>query len=222
MMIVVAMLMCTVSHRLRFSPRIVIHNQCLNTKLMSPVYFGDGAVCPKLSNQRIDIGAKMNASFKINTIQNEFGGALLFKLQKYADSQYNMDASITETNKSESTHAYMLVIWRMKDFELFARVVLVEHTKAFTWNEDRLKKLYDRIFGWFKEYDDTISDTWLVNNNMVLKTSFKVRWSRENLLGILGLKKARTSKENFELSISISEEKSADYTMRPFRINLER
>jgi hypothetical protein len=79
-------------------------------------------------------------------------------------------------------------------------------TLQFAWNEDKLKILYDKNRGWLKEYDNTISDTWLMNDNMVLKTAFKVR----------------DSKENFELSIVISEEEKDDYAMKPFCIHLER
>jgi hypothetical protein len=44
------------------------------------------------------------------------------------------------------------------------------------------------------------------DDNIVLKTAFKVRDIRRN----------------FKLSISISEEERNDYAMKPFRINLER
>jgi hypothetical protein len=183
-----------------------IINLCTNTKLTSPIYFGDGVVCPKLSGQQIDIGTKMNASFEINAIQDNFEGALLFKLQRYSDNQCNMDTSTTETNKNESMDIHMLAAWKVKDSKPFAYVTLVEHTREFAWNEDKLKKLYYENLGWFKEYDDTISDTRLIDNNMVLRITFS----------------ARDLERTPELSISISEEEKSSYTMKPFRINLER
>jgi hypothetical protein len=78
---------------------------------------------------------------------------------------------------------------------------LVEHAKEFTWNEDKLKKLYDANQGWLKKYDKTVS-----YDNMALKTTFKV----EDLEGI------------FELSISISEEEGNMHAMRPLCIDFER
>jgi hypothetical protein len=173
--------------------------------LVSPVYFGNGAVCPKLSNQRIDIDTEMNACFEIETTQNDFEGALLFGLER-CSNWYNMDTSTTETNKNKTPHVHILAIWKVKDSKPFVRVVLVEHTREFTWNEDKLRKLYDKNFGWLKEYNNPMSDTWLMNSNVVLRISFKVK-----LL-----------KENFELNISISEEEKDDYVMKPLYVDLER
>jgi hypothetical protein len=205
MAIVVIVLMYTASFKLRLSPYVTIHNQCSNTKLVSPVYFGNGAVCPKLSGRGACIGTKSNISFEINT-KDDFEGALLFKLQKCSDNQSNIDASTTETNENESTHVYMLAVWKVMDSKPLICVVLVEHTKEFTWSEDVLKKLYDNNRDWIKEYSDPVLNTWFMDDNMVLKTSFK----------------ARGLKDNFELSISISEERGDDYVMRPIWINTER
>jgi vacuolar-type H+-ATPase catalytic subunit A/Vma1 len=106
-----------------------IHNQCSNAELVSPVHFGNSAVCPKLFGQQIDIGTKMNVSFEINAIRDVFERALLFKLQRCSDGQHNMDTLITEVDKDESTHVYMLVAWKVKVSRPFVRVVLVKHTK---------------------------------------------------------------------------------------------
>jgi hypothetical protein len=207
-MIVVTMLMYTVSLKLQLLPCVTIHNQCSNIKLISPVYFGNDAVCPKLSDQPIDISTRMKVCFEINAAQNDFEGALLYKLQRYVefDGEFNMDTSTIETNKNQAMHIYMLSAWKVKDSRLFVYVTFVEHTKEFIWNEEKLKKLYDKNFGWFKEYKRTASNTWLIDDNMALKTTFK----------------AREFEKNFELSISISEEERNDYAMRPFCINLER
>jgi hypothetical protein len=187
---------------------IVIHNQCSNTKLISPVYFSDGAVCPKLSDQQIGTGTKAWTGFKIDTIENKFEGALLFKLKRHveSDDQYNTNVSTAEINMNRVTDVYMIVAWEMKNAKPFAYVVLIEHTKEFVWSEDELKKFYYENHGWLKEYDDTISDTWIMNNNMILETSFSIRY----LKGIL------------ELGISVPEEEKSNHTLRPFCINLER
>jgi hypothetical protein len=194
-----------VSLALQLSSCVTIHNQCLNTKLISPIYFGNGAVCPKLSDQLIDIGTKMDASFEINVTQYDFEGVLLFKLQRYSDNQHNMNITTTENDRNETKCIQMFVAWKAKDSKPFAHIVLVEHTKEVTWNEDQLKKLYYENCRWLKEYDSTTSYTWFIDNNMSLKTSFRIGYS----------------KGNFELSIHISEERD-DYAMRPFCINLER
>jgi hypothetical protein len=204
MMMAVIMLIYTISLKLRSPTSIIIYNLCLNTELISPVYFGNGAVCPNLSDQEIDINTAMRIRFEIYATQDEFEGALLYRLQINHHDQYNMDTSTSGTH--EAKYFYMLVAWKMEDSKLFVRVVLTEHTEEFTWNEGGLRKLYNKNRGWLKRYNDTISDTWIIDDNMTLKMTFKV----EDL------------EENFELSISISEERRENYAMKPFYINLER
>jgi hypothetical protein len=207
-MIAVTMLIYIVSLVLQFPSCVNIFNLCLNTKLISPVYFGNGAICPKLSNQQIDISTAMKACFEINATQDDFEGALLLKLQKYVGSndQCNMNTLATETNKSEEKCVQMLVAWKVEDSKHFLHVVLIEHAKEFNWNEDELRKLYNKNHNRLKQYNGIISDTWLMDDNRALKTSFKVR----------------NTKENFELNISISEEEKDDYAIRPLYVNLER
>jgi hypothetical protein len=206
MIITVIILTHAVSLYLQLPACVTIHNQCSNIKLVSPVYFGNGIVCPKLSDQQIDIDTAMRACFEINVTQNDFEYVLLFKLQRYSDSQHNMDTSTIETNKRETTYVYMLVVWRVKDDKFAVYVASVEHTREFIWNEDKLRKLYNKNYSRLNGYDDTISDTWLVDNNIVLKTTFN----------------ARVLERTPELSISISEEKKSDYAMRPIWIDTTR
>jgi hypothetical protein len=208
MMIIVITLIYTVSLELELSACVIIHNQCPSIKLISPVYFGNGAVCPRLYSQQIDIGTETKSIFEINATQDEFEGALLYKLQRYdkSDDQSDMATSTTETNEKEAKCLQMLVTWKLKDSKPFVYVVLVEHTKEFTWNEDGLRKLYYGNHDKFKKYDDTTSETWFMDDNMALKMITKVR-------GLKG---------NFELSISISEEERDDHAMRPLRIDLTR
>jgi hypothetical protein len=206
MAIAVTMLIYTVSLEFQLPTSVIIHNQCLNTELISPIYFGNGTVCPKLSGQQIDINTAMKIRFEICAIQNEFKGALLYKLQRNLHDQCRIDASTTETNRNEAIYVYMFVAWKMKDSKPFICVVLVECTKEFAWNQGRLMKLYDKNHNLFKKYDETISDTWFLGDSMTLKTSFKVR----------------SSEKNFELSVSISEEERDDYAMKPLWINPKR
>jgi hypothetical protein len=204
-MIAIVMLMYIISLELQLSPCVNILNLCSNTKLVSSVYFGDNVVCSRLSERQIDIDAKMSVNLEINAIQDDFECALLFKLQRYSN-WYNTDTLTTETNRNKTTHAYMLVAWKVKESTHFVRVALVEHIKEFAWNEEELRKLYDENRGWLKKCDNNASHTWLMDDGVILKTSFKV----------IG------SEENFELRISISEEEKDDYAMRPFCINFER
>jgi hypothetical protein len=153
-----------VSFKFQLPVYIAIHNQCLNTMLATPVYLCNGTISLKLLDQQIDIGAKVRTSFEIDTIKNKFEGVLLFKLKRHVESdvQHSMNTSTTETDENEVTHVYMLVIWEVKDAKSFAHVALVEHTIAFNWDKDKLKKLYDKNHSWFRKYNNT-SVTWFVN-----------------------------------------------------------
>jgi hypothetical protein len=161
MMLVITMLIYTVSLEFQSPTSIIIHNQCSDTELISPVYFGNGAVCPKLFDQQVDINTAMKIRFEIYATRDEFEGALLYKLQKSLHAQYSMDTLITRASNNGSKCVYMLVAWKMKDSKPSIQVILVEHTKEFIWNKDKLKELYDKNRSWLKKYDDTVSDPWL-------------------------------------------------------------
>jgi hypothetical protein len=206
MMIVATVLMYTFSLEFQSLTSVIIHNQCSGIELISSVYFGNGAVCPKLSDQQMDISVAMRIRLEIYAAQDEFEGALLYKLQRNSHNHYSIDKFTIKTNKNEAKYVYMLVAWKMKSSRFLMHVTLVEHTKEFIWNEDGLKKLYDKNRGWLKEYDNTISDTWIVDDNMMLKITCDER----------DLKRAA------ELRISISEEERDNYAMRPLYVNLER
>jgi hypothetical protein len=175
MIIIIVILTYAASLKIQLPSYVNVLNLCSNTKLVSPVYFGNGLIFSKLPDQQIDIDTKMNAHFEINAIQNDFEGALLLKLQRCPDGQYNMDTSTTKTDKNETTYIHMLAAWKVKDSKLFVRVVLVEHTEEFTWNEEKLKELYTMNCGWLEEYNGLVSHTWLADNNMVFKTTFVAR-----------------------------------------------
>jgi hypothetical protein len=187
---------------------VTIYNQCSNTKLASPVYFGNGISFPTPPNQQIDTNTKMRVYFEINATQDNFEGALLFKLQRYVgfNDQHNIDTLTTETNKNDTKCVQLLVAWKVKDSKPFLYVVLIEHAKEFIWDKNKLKSLYDKNHSRLKEYDDVIPDTWFIDDNIALKTSFK----------------ARSLKKVFELNISISEEERDDYAIRPLCVDLTR
>jgi hypothetical protein len=209
-----AMLIYTVSLELQLPPcmiihpHMIIHNQCSKINLVSPIYFGNGAVCPKLSDQQIDVNAKTRVCFEINATQDDFGGALLYELQRYvkSDNRRNMNILTTEINENDAKRIQMLAAWKVEGFRLSVLFALIEHTKKFTWNRVKLKKLYYENRRWLKRYVSTTLDTWSMDNNVALKTTFKVRYLEGN----------------FYLSISISEGENDGYAVRPIWTNTER
>jgi hypothetical protein len=173
--------MYAVSPNFLLSSRIIIHNQCLNAKLVLSAYFGNGVVYSELSGQQVDIGPATKASFEIKATQDDFEGALLFKLQRYSNNQYNMGTSVIGINNVETKCVQMLVVWRSKDSKLLLRVIFVEHVKEFIWSENELRELYYKNYSRLKEYDDTILDIWFMDDNMTLKASSKVRDTKKAL-----------------------------------------
>jgi hypothetical protein len=202
------MLIYVVSFKFQLPACITVHNQCSNTMLAAPVYFCNGVMSSKLFDQQIGIGTEAKTSFEIDTMKNKFESALLFRLRRHVESvdRHNMDTSVTENNKDEVLHIHLLVICEVKDAKSFVYVALIEDNKAFAWDEEKLKKLYDKNCGWLKKYNDIISDIWLMGDNMTLKIAFNVK----------------DLKENFKLSISISEEERSNYAIRPLCVDLKR
>jgi hypothetical protein len=201
MMIVITMLIHIVSLEFQLPARMIIHNQCSDIKLISPIYFGSGVVCPKLPNQQMGIGTKMSACFEINATQDEFECALLYELQRY--SGWPHKGTVTTKGATKPARIQMLIIWKMKSFTPFAYVMLLKNIKGFKWNEEKLKKFYDKNFDRLEGYDETVSYRWSIDNKTVLKTVFGVG----------------NSKSIPELNIVIFEEEKCDYAIRPLCVN---
>jgi hypothetical protein len=182
--------------------KLNIHNLYFDVDLVSPIYItGDGLEFHRPLDYKVYAGDTMGSGFIINKSDDESYGVLIYKLQRRQSHES------TEIGEDTSIDVHLLVIWCIpKPNELYADVLLVEHAKAFTWNRNKLNKLYHENHDRLKGCNNTILNTWFMDNNMVLKTVFS----------------ARDLKGNPELSISISEEKKRDDTMRPFCVNLKR
>jgi hypothetical protein len=180
--------------------KLNIHNQCLNVDLVSPTYTTTNELeCHRPPDYKVRAGDTMRSNLMVKSYYKPYG-ILIYKIQ------IKQEHESTET-EDISNDVHLLVAWKFSEFKkLFADVLLVEHAKDFVWNEDKLKKPYYKNHGQLRKHNNTISDTWLVGNNIVLKTTFS----------------ARDLKEDTELSISISEEEKGDYAVRPFYIHLER
>jgi hypothetical protein len=168
--------------------------------LVSPVYAtSDGLKCYRAPN-KVHAGNTMRSGFIIKSDYKSYG-ALIYRLQR------KQPHKSTAISKDASSTAHLLVAWDAFAYKnLYADVLLVKCNKGYTWNEDELKELYYESRRWLKECNDITSDTWLVNDNMVLKTTSSAKYL----------------KGNPELSISISEEEKDDCAMRPFCIHPER
>jgi hypothetical protein len=190
-------LMYTISLPIKPSFKLNIYNQCLNVGLAFPTYItGNGLECHRPPNHKVYAEDIMRSGFIIELDCESFG-LLMYKVQRQSHKS-------TETGEDTSNDVHLLVVWRISESkELHADVLLVEYAKEFTWNEDKLKKLYYENHDRLKESNSTASDIWFVDDNMTLKTIFD----------------AKDLKENIVLSIFIFEEKKSNYAMRPFCID---
>jgi hypothetical protein len=197
----IIVLIYSVSFKLQLPASIAIHNQCSKTELISPVYFGNDSVFLELSSQQIDVKTTMRPYFEVNATQDEFVRVLLYKLQKH--SSWPHEDISTAMTAAEPTCIYMLIVWKIKDSMHLMHVALLESIRKFKWNEENLKKFYDKNSNRLKGYNDSTLIAWAIDNSTVLITKFQV-------------------KKIPELSISISEERKGGYAIKPLWIDEER
>jgi hypothetical protein len=156
---------------IRPSIKLIIHNQCLNVGLVSPIYItGNKIECHRPPKSKVCAGDRMKSSFTIKSDDKSYG-VLIYKLQEKQKHES------TEISKDTSNNVHLLVVWCiLESDELYADVLLVEYDKGFTWNEDKLNKLHHENHDRLKKYDNTASYICFMNNNMALKTTFNVKY----------------------------------------------
>jgi hypothetical protein len=113
---------------------------------------------------------------------------------------------LTAEAVTKSTSIHILVIWKVNYSRSSVHIVLLKNIKGFKWNEEKLKKFYNKNYDRLVRYDDSTLYKWLLDDMMILKTAFEVMYF----------------KRNFELSISISEEKKNVYAIRPLCVDEKR
>jgi hypothetical protein len=147
-------LIYTVSLSIQPSFKLNIHNRCLNVSLVSPMYAtGDGLECYRPSDYKVFADGAARSDFIINKSEDASYGVLIYRLQE----KRLHESSETSENTSSVTH--LLVVWRISESKkLYTYVALVEHTKAFTWNRDKLNKLYHSNHDRPRERTDITSD----------------------------------------------------------------
>jgi hypothetical protein len=155
---------------------ILVHNQCSDFELVSPVYFGHNSIWIKSPSQKVDINAATEASLGRDTTKDEFASALLYKLQRKkrfeSNDQSNTDSTST---KDTSTSLQLLVIWRSTDkSKVSLRALLIKHSNVFTWSKDTLVKLHSMHLSLLSD-DCVVRDTWLLDNVTVLSTMLRLK-----------------------------------------------
>jgi hypothetical protein len=107
--------------------------------------------------------------------------------------------------QDESKSTQLLVTWRGEYTKgLDVHALLVEHDKEFNWDEDKLKKLYQKYWYLLETWASFIGKNWLLNDATVLTTVDIVR------------------NGGYRWIIFVCDEKVDYYVMRPLWIDAER
>jgi hypothetical protein len=192
-------LMYTISLYIPPSFKLNIHNQCSNVDLVSPTYELEYDLeCYRAPGHIVYAGDMMRSSFAIKSDHIRYGG-LIYRLQNKHPHE------TTAIGKDASTAVHILILWKIsKSKELYTDVLLVEYDKRFVWRKYELEALHRKSSNRFKRYPVPVTDTWLLNDNTALTTTFEI------------------INEDYLLNITISEVKRYNYVRTPIYIDLER
>jgi hypothetical protein len=181
------MLIYIISLTLQSAIDVTINNQCTTIALISPVYFVKDATCHIQFPRQVNTNRIMRATFITGIDRDTFGGALLYNLQR---------------KENASISAQLLVIWGYKYNRIYSHTQLIEHESTFTWDENKLEKLY----GVYSiRYDPGSSmNEWLLDDNTVLKTV------------------CESSHGGFKMEVIIFEEKEQLHPTKPLWIDTKR
>jgi hypothetical protein len=161
-------LICVTSLVLQSLISLNIHNQSQSVNLISPVYFTHGGMWYVVPDQEIDADAVTRNYLEFNSGQDISEGALAYRIQEqYIESDKHA--------QYESKRIQLLVAWRIEHTNgLHVRALLVEHDKEFNWDEDKLRRLYQKYWHLLDAQIDPIKSKWLLNETTVLEIEVKV------------------------------------------------
>jgi hypothetical protein len=164
---------------------ITIHNRYPDLELISPVYFSN-SICHVSPHHQTDTSNTIEVRFGIDDKQEDFEGALLYKLQrKYANRIDDHANSSAKSIEDATKNMYLLVVWDVKFYHHGFCVCLIECADGFTWNEDKLWALCDRYDHRFHEYDESNTITWLMHDGVVMKTRLDITYESDYQLDVV-------------------------------------
>jgi hypothetical protein len=153
---------------------VLVHNQCSDFELESPVYFGHTVIWFRSPDRKVDANTVTRASFGRYIFEPRFTSALIYKLQRKKHREFNNQSNLDNTSTEvTSTCLQLLVIWRSDDWygnRLSVRALLIKHSNTITWNEDTLEKLHSMYLALLGD-DRNTKDTWLLDDTTVLMTT---------------------------------------------------
>jgi hypothetical protein len=109
------------------------------------------------------------ASFTTDILKIQFESALIYKLQRKKNLESNVD-----NTKDTSTNIQLLVIWRVRNFfDSYVDVILVKHSNAIIWDENKLMRLCP-MHHIIHKYNGIIKDTWILDDAAMLMTTLEL------------------------------------------------
>jgi hypothetical protein len=183
--------------------RLVIHHQFPGIELVSPTYVGNGVICCRPPDQRVDVGFTTQADFKINFSRGNPIDILMYEIKRKSTKRFNRN---TTSSEDETTCTQLFIAWELKNsIEFCAFSSLIEHDKGCIWDGDNLMKLAD----WYNltniQYSP-IEMTYLIYDNTVLMTKIDASYEEGC----------------YKLEMTISEGSIKYNTQRPRYIDVER
>jgi hypothetical protein len=206
-LVIFPMLTRTISLTLYKTMLMTIHNQYPNIKLASQIYFCSLAKRYEYLVNRTNDGTIMKIGFRFDLNQDEFGGILMYEVQRKGKSNQQPSTNTISSKAVEDTSKMMrlLVTWRIeRSGELEVDIMLVEHDNKLVLDRDKLALLYNKINDWFFRYN-IFHHTWLMCDNTALEAICDA-----------------VQKEGLELKITVSEGTKDVYTIEPIWIDSER
>jgi hypothetical protein len=174
-----------------------IYNWREDIDLISPVYFIHGGKCHIVADQKIDNDAVMSNLLEFDSKQDIQCGILIYRMQK----KHIKSGKLIQ---DEFKHIQLLVVWRIDHTEgLNIRALMIEH-KKLDWNEDKLRRLYQKCWHPLDILINPIRRNWLLDDATVLTTVVSVM------------------NGGYKWNVFIPEERTSDYVMRPLWINTRR
>jgi hypothetical protein len=196
LMVKYSMLIYIVSLTLQSAANMTIDNQCVNIELASPVYFIKNATCYIHPPQQADSKSIMKFNFRTGMDEDTFGGVLLYYLQRKGNVK-------SDDQADTSISAQLLIICGSKYDGFYSNAYIIEHESTLTWDEDKLKRLYDL----YNNLYDTDFNTgeWLLYNSIKLKTVRRI-----------------LHEGDVEMNIIIYEDKYLSHTRKPLWVDPNR
>jgi hypothetical protein len=172
--VIFPMLMRAISLTIYRTLDVTIHNKYPNIKLVSPVYFCNCGIHYEYPVEKTDKGVIMKIGFRLDLIQNEPGGILIYEMQIRGNAGSNRQSSIdtiyAKAMKETLKKMGLLVAWKIKRSKWHkAKITPTEYDNELVLNEDELAQLYNNVYN-IPTGHSIFRETWLLCNDITLGT----------------------------------------------------